>query len=152
MKTILIPIDGSEFSERAMQKGKEMAELLGYNIILVNVVNYTFPMFPVDSTDYAKRIYNYKYSLAAQMKELAEEYLQKGKASFGELSDKVETLMLEGNPAEKILEYLENEENEIDMVVMGSRGISSSRVQRFILGSVTAKILQYSKQPVLVVK
>lgn len=160
MKKIVIPIDGSEFSERAMKKGKEFAENQDYNIVLVTVVNYTFPIFPVETTDYAKKIYNYKYSLSAKMKESAEEYLKKGKESFGELSGKVETVLLEGNPAEKILEYLDTDDietdagdqDEIAMIIMGSSGISSSRVQRFILGSVTLKVLQYAKQPVLVVK
>ena len=39
MKTILVPIDGSENSKRAMLKAKELADCLGSKIIIMNVMN-----------------------------------------------------------------------------------------------------------------
>lgn len=150
MKTILIPIDGSEFSKRAMEKGKEIASLIDCNIILLSVVTYTFPYFPVDSHEYAKEIYDYKTALTEKAKESTTSYLEEGKKSFGEFSDRVETIMLEGHPANKILEFLE--ENDIDLVIMGSGGLSSSGIQRLLVGSVTTKVLHLAKEPVLVIK
>ena len=43
MHRILIPIDGSPFSRRAMEMGKDIAKVYGSKITLMNVVN---PMTP----------------------------------------------------------------------------------------------------------
>jgi nucleotide-binding universal stress UspA family protein len=39
MKTILAPIDGSENSERALLKAKELADYVGSKVILLNVLS-----------------------------------------------------------------------------------------------------------------
>lgn len=150
MRTIVIPVDGSEFSKKAMEKGKEIASIVDCKIVLLSVSTFTFPNFPVESTEYAKSIYDDKNLIATKAKELTKNYLKEGKESFGDLSEKVETVLLEGNPASKILEYLED--NEVDLVIMGSRGVSSSGIHRLLVGSVTTKVLHMAKQPILVIK
>ena len=48
MKTILVPVDGSEFSQRALLQAKELANCLGSKIILLNVLSVlsTFNYYP----------------------------------------------------------------------------------------------------------
>ena len=69
-----------------------------------------------------------------------EEYLaSKGGASTGYVQNlgkesgvKVNPVYLKGIPAEKILEYAE--ENDIDLIVMGTQGLTG--IKRFLIGSV----------------
>jgi len=56
-------------------------------------------------------------------------------------------IMLKGNPAEKILEFAETQ--KVDMIVVGSTG--KSGIKRFMLGTVSEKVVRNSKIPVLVV-
>ena len=50
-------------------------------------------------------------------------------------------IILKGNPAEKILDFAENQ--KVDMIVMGSTG--KSGIKRFMLGSVSEKVVRHSK-------
>ncbi|QYR21608.1 universal stress protein [Paenibacillus sp. sptzw28] len=58
------------------------------------------------------------------------------------------TAVLEGSPAEAILQY--TEENGCDLIVIGSRGLSSLR--EFMMGSVSHNVAQHSKVPVMIIK
>lgn len=57
-------------------------------------------------------------------------------------------LVKEGNPAEEILTTLKKE--AIDLAVLGTRGLSG--VKRFLLGSVSDRVLQESPCPVLIAR
>jgi nucleotide-binding universal stress UspA family protein len=59
-----------------------------------------------------------------------------------------EGLVVEGDPASTILEFAE--QNKIDLLVMGTLG--KGGLERFLLGSVTDKVVKHSKTSVLVVK
>ena len=60
----------------------------------------------------------------------------------------VETRVLKGNPAEKIVSFAED--NNIDMIIVGSLG--KGGYERLVLGSVSEKIVRHAKVPVLVVR
>lgn len=53
-----------------------------------------------------------------------------------------------GTPFELILEYIDDE--EIDLVVMGTHGRRG--IERYVLGSVTERVLRLSPVPVLAVR
>jgi nucleotide-binding universal stress UspA family protein len=75
----------------------------------------------------------------------ATSYVEKiGKAAGAE----VESRVLKGHPAEKILSFAED--NNIDMIIVGSLG--KSRYERVLVGSVSEKIIRHAKVPVLVVR
>jgi len=59
-----------------------------------------------------------------------------------------EGLVVEGDPASTILEFAE--QNKIGLIVMGTLG--KGGLERFLLGSVTDKVVKHSKTSVLVVK
>jgi nucleotide-binding universal stress UspA family protein len=77
-------------------------------------------------------------------------YLEDARNSVSDFTGEVETVLLYGDPAERIEDYLD--EHEIDMIVMGSHGIGVSMLQQLLIGSVTSKILKFATQPVLIVK
>jgi nucleotide-binding universal stress UspA family protein len=60
----------------------------------------------------------------------------------------IETLIRRGHAAEEILK--ETEENEYDLVVVGSRGRRG--ITRFLMGSTAARLARYCPSPVLIVK
>ena len=62
----------------------------------------------------------------------------------------METVRLVGAPAQTVLEYLEDEGNSIDQVVMGSHGRTG--LSRVLMGSVAEKVTRRSPVPVTVVR
>ena len=60
----------------------------------------------------------------------------------------IETAVLSGDPYKRIREYAD--ENEVDLIVMGTHGRTG--VDRYLLGSVTEKVVRTADQPVLTVR
>jgi nucleotide-binding universal stress UspA family protein len=61
---------------------------------------------------------------------------------------KVKTVLKRGDAATEIIEYVK--QNQIDLIVAGSRGLS--RVRSWLLGSVSRKLVHYSGCSVLIVR
>ncbi len=146
MKKILILYDGSELSDRALEKGKELAKAFGSDVLILNIVSNPFlnayigkRPTPIVGAD----------QLFQEIVKEAEEMLVKAKDSLKDLTGKVETLILEGDPANRIIDFIEAE--DIDLVVIGYHGLGA-RINRFLMGSLTTKLLHHVKKPVLVVK
>ena len=59
-----------------------------------------------------------------------------------------EGVVIEGDPARAILEFAK--QNKVDLIIMGTLG--KGGLERFLLGSVTDKVVRHSKTSVLVVK
>lgn len=146
MKKILIPVDSSEFSERALEQGKVMAKAFGSEVVLLYVVGLGMgsKRFGVElSHIHAEDPYLKKEG------EGAEEMLANYKDSFGELKDKVEIKILKGSVADEIIKTAND--TDVDFVIMGSHGIGSA-LYRTLLGSVANKVVHNSTKPVLVVR
>jgi nucleotide-binding universal stress UspA family protein len=134
-KDILLPTDGSEEAEAAINHAKELAEKFGSKIHIIHVVDITQG---VGDPAFQSRL--------DEMKEFGEETAEEAAEQLGDID--VETHVTVGLPHQEIDEYVE--ENGIDMVVMGSHGRSG--LNRFLLGSVTEKVLRTTSAPVLTVK
>ncbi|MGI6727898.1 MAG: universal stress protein [Anaerovoracaceae bacterium] len=150
MKKILVPIDGSEYSDRAILKAKEIAKAFDSKVILLNImsvvsaINYYPNMRYAHIDDWLK--------LVTKAKEHSKELLETSKKAFGDIADQVEAVIIDepgGNVARVISDYAN--ENNIDLIVMGSNGMGSLS-QRMYLGSVTTKVLHIVTKPVLVVQ
>jgi nucleotide-binding universal stress UspA family protein len=152
MKKILVPVDGSEFSERALLKAKELADCLGSKIFLLTVSNVM-----ISALNYQpSRLIHTQAStidwagLMEKTRQNSEELLEKAKESLGDLD--VETILIEepiGRVADNIVEIAK--EKDVDLIVMGSNGIGSLG-RRLYLGSVTNKVLHMTKKPVMVIQ
>lgn len=147
-KHILVPIDGSERSERAIPYAIEIAPqdakitLLYIAEIPITpfLVSPSPPVLPQETEFYeVHRI---------RTIERAEKYLKETVASLPTHQATIETKLITGNdPAEHILAF--TEEQAVDVIVMATRGHSG--LTRWIMGSVTQKVLQAVTCPVLVV-
>ncbi|MFA5636853.1 MAG: universal stress protein [Anaerovoracaceae bacterium] len=152
MKTILVPIDGSENSERALLKAKELADCLGSKIILLNVISVRST---VSYYHFSGRLA--QDTMAMDWKEIigkakadSQELLEKAKEKLGDSN--VEAVMLEeyGEEMARAIVNFANE-READMIVMGSNGMGSLS-KRLYMGSVTTRVLHITDKPVLVIQ
>lgn len=137
---ILVAVDGSDNSERALIKAKRHGEQVGGEITILTVVD------PIS-------IGIYRYSeLSKQdydvLKSVGESILAESLNIIEDSTDKVTTKLKKGSPADEILK--EAEDGEYDLIVMGSRGYGV--FSKTILGSVSQKILNHTETDVLIIK
>ena len=140
-KKILIATDGSETANEAADFGIEMVGCSGAKIFALYVIDVT----PYRSVSLDKIWSKETLDEFEKAGYEATAYIEKiGKAAGVE----VETRVLKGHPAEKIISFAED--NNIDMIIVGSLG--KGGYERVVLGSVSEKIVRHSKVPVLVVR
>jgi nucleotide-binding universal stress UspA family protein len=149
IKNILVPIDGSEHSVRAMSYALDLAEKYSADIKLLSVAQpvvatgsmfLTQPILPPASTAiYVKEIE------AAHEKILAEA-LRKAKERKPNIN--ISKQLVNGRPADKIVK-IANDGN-FDLIVIGSRGAGG--IKEFFLGSVSDRVADEARCPVLLVK
>lgn len=139
---ILLAYDGSKASIKALGRAVELAKVTpGATLDIVHA--YDYPRFFVGEglapipASLNKDIYDLAVQTTDELKERME---------HAEVDSRVE--MIQGSPAEVILEYAKT--NEIDLIVIGSRGLGG--IREFVLGSVSHNVVQHAKIPVLVVK
>lgn len=135
---ILIPTDGSDTSDVALETGIEMARLMGSRVTGLYVMdNSAYAAFPGDlEWDTIK-------DLMAQESDQALANLEDA-CKANELECTVQ--VREGHPAEEILAAAEDH----DLIVMGTHGRSG--LEHLLLGSVTEKVIRHADCPVLVVR
>ena len=140
-KKLLVPIDGSESCTKLSDYIKSLGEGYGSKVILLNVYGLptlteynNYPAYPLESA----------YSIEKQ----SEEILKRAKESLGDVPFEVVTICEAGNPASTILDVAEK--NDCDLILMCTHGMGA--VKRFLLGSVTNKVVHHAHIPVLIVR
>jgi nucleotide-binding universal stress UspA family protein len=141
-RTILIPIDGSPNSLKAVEWANN--EFLRPTDLVVLCHVYYLGFQP--NSRQLERVDTYK-ELEAHAVQAGKEFLHQA-ASKINIVDMKETLVLEGEPKEVIEDTIEK--YQVDAVVMGSRGFGP--VKRILLGSVSSHITQHCHVPVFVIK
>jgi nucleotide-binding universal stress UspA family protein len=139
MKTVLVAVDGSQPSLKAVRMAADVAVRFGATLRLVHVVPKL--VLPPDV---------YGLTLAEVEREhraYGEKIVEKALASIDVPGLETSSTILYGSPAEAIAE--EAATSDVGMVVVGSRGYGA--VARVFLGSVSDRIVHISPKPVLVV-
>ena len=140
IKKILVAVDGSEGSDRALEMAKEVA--LPNPETQVDLV-YVVPIPLLDDNQAA----NFK-SILDMMVADGKELLAESEDKIPELTDRIDTLIITGtNPATEIIKLIDK--GGYDLMVIGSRGLSGIKAY---LGSVSNKVLNGSSISVLVAK
>ncbi|HEV2540122.1 MAG TPA: universal stress protein [Frateuria sp.] len=141
-KHILLPTDGSEVSDRAVDAGIELAKALSARVYGLHVIlpfhslTYMTQIIPQSETGYTEESVRW-----------AERYL-------GEVRDRCQQAgiscdsdyLIDKHPCDVILRMAR--EKGCDLIVMGSHGWRG--LTRLLLGSETQKVLVRSELPVLV--
>lgn len=140
MKSILIAVDGSPSSLKGVEQGAALAKALGAKVELVNVL----PPVLLPPGSYAEVITR----LQAGNREAAQQVFDVAAKVARAAGVEVETVMLDGAPAEAIADLALAE--RVWGVVIGAKGHSA--VSRVLLGSVADRLVHICSKPVLVVR
>ena len=155
-KTILVPYDGSDMSDKALDKAVEIAKLVNNSkIIIIHVIpEIPTPIFlkEIRSSKTGARITfsEYMESLYEQMESEIKEKLRERKEKYSKSGLDLEIYITVGKPTDKILEY--SNDIKVDLVVIGSIGVTG--ISKFFkgLGSVSRNVSEKVSCPVLIVR
>jgi nucleotide-binding universal stress UspA family protein len=142
-KKILIPLDGSELAERALEPALALAEQAGGQVILLSV-----PV-PLHFSRQLSRIsvLHTCQALEKARRELVE-YLNSVQKGSSHPGYSLTVLVQDGDPASIILDTAAAE--NVDLIAMCTH--SRSGFSRWVLGSVITKVLRQAPCPVLVIR
>ena len=138
LKKILVPVDGSDYSTRAIDSAIALASMTNGEILAIHC-HRPFPVI-LGEPYYQKAI----DKIMKKSDELLEPYRKILQISGIPFSDRV----LEGPAANAICEVAKLE--KADIIVMGSRG--RNELEGLLLGSCTHRVLSMAPCPVLVVR
>lgn len=136
---ILLPIDFSERCLGAVRYAEALAVKFGSEIVLVHVLEpmrYSISTLEAGATGTGQLL----SELKAEAETLLADYSCSGLERM-----RVKRVLLEGDPARRIVAYAKEE--KVGLIAMPTHGYGPFR--RFILGSVTAKVLHDAECPVL---
>jgi nucleotide-binding universal stress UspA family protein len=140
VNTVLVAFDGLAPSQNALDEAADIVRSTKAKLAIICVVRPTIGAYGFEVPAGAT---------TAAMMDSARRMLNETKASLQQKGiPSVETVLLEGDPVERIVEY--TSQHTPDLVVVGSRGLSEAG--RFFLGSVSDGILHHVHVPILVVK
>ncbi|MGA2991829.1 MAG: universal stress protein [Candidatus Korobacteraceae bacterium] len=133
---ILVGYDGSAQAEKAVDIALSLAQSVDAKVLVFAVAR---PPEPATSVE-----------LEAVLDDAREHYEQ----GFRKIRERAEagldiqTEIAVGHPAEQIVHKAEIE--DIDLIILGRRGVSS--FGKWLLGSISERVLRYADCPVMVVK
>jgi len=137
---ILVPVDGSDNSYRALDAALFFSDKLGSKVAAVHVME-DIPVLHIQSEKLLRELLeDYKNREQLILTKSSEIARKKGLA--------IDTILLRGNPSSIILDFCEKE--KYDVIVLGSRGLG--KFKELILGSVSNKIVHHSRSPVVLIR
>ena len=137
IKKILVPLDGSKKSTRALDMAIIIAKQFEASIMCLNVIS----VIPLGSSVLVKKIKQQEHQKAKKLLQTAANLCKRNQVRY---FDKI----VENAPGVAILKIASSK--KFDLIVMGSGGKGMAR--EILLGSVSNYVLHKSKTPVLIVK
>ncbi|MDY6764551.1 MAG: universal stress protein [Halobacteria archaeon] len=141
-ENILIPTDGSKGAEGGVEHGLRIARRYDATVHTLFVVEPVYPT--ADFEDFTTNWNTIKEAFRDQGERVTEEVADR----VDEHGLKAVTSVQEGSPHGVILDYAD--ENDIDLIAMGTHGRTGLR--RYLMGSVTERVIRSSEVPVLAAK
>ncbi|MDH3663833.1 MAG: universal stress protein [Alphaproteobacteria bacterium] len=163
MERLLVALDGSSHSDKALELAADLAETYGAELLLAHVMSSA----PLDDAERQLAAAEYADELAAGMttraktgtggleggghellmhytdlthhfrETMGEHLIASAKKKLGDRKiESVQVLLAEGDPAETIVGLAKD--RKVDAIVMGSRGLSD--IKGLFLGSVSHKV------------
>lgn len=139
---ILVPVDGSDSSNRALEKAIELGRVFFSEIVVFSVAPESHIMkYTTTVSEQNEKLNEDSYNTTKEILDLSMEKLINYPYSY-------DTDYSVGDPSSEIIEYANN--NNIDLIVMGNRDLGM--FSRTFLGSVSTHVINHSDVSVLVVK
>jgi nucleotide-binding universal stress UspA family protein len=137
-KRILVPLDGSDFSEAVLPHAQSLAQALDAEIVLLHVIVEPAPEFALPTSPLSPPIE------VKKEKEKSREYIKAVCYKLEQEGLRVTYLIREGAVAETILDAAEV--MQADMIAMSTHGRTG--LLHLLLGSAAEQVVQ--KSPILV--
>jgi nucleotide-binding universal stress UspA family protein len=138
-KNIILGVDGSEHALNAAREAGNLARAMKSENLWIVVAYDPIPAYLGQP--------NRQNAISSRLKE-AESILQKAIDAVGKIPGEVHQDMLEGSPAEEIINVTNVRKG--DLIVMGSRGLG--KLAGLVLGSQSQKVVSHAPCPVLIVR
>lgn len=159
LKTILVPVDGSENSERALTHAVELAERFEAKLVLMNVLEDYLYAGHLSGLEVPSELRIRQLPVEADPDEYKDERLTSHQVAdkvnmlrrmYAKVPEGVKTVLYfgVGSPREDIINVAD--QVNADLIVIGSRGLGT--IRRMLMGSVSNYVLHESTLPVMVVK
>ncbi|MCZ6529567.1 MAG: universal stress protein [Chloroflexi bacterium] len=149
---ILVPLDGSELSERALPMAQNLAQSSDATVHLIHMVSREHELGAgrgIESVQAAELEIDMARRLTEGQLHRGRNYLEQISSQLRDAGIKFETefTVKAGDPAQNIIEYAKK--HSISLVVMATHGHGGLR--RLLLVSVTDRVIRSCEVPVLVV-
>ena len=131
-------VDGSDHADKAFERAIFLAQNFNSELEIITVIHDS--KFSLDSSKSS----NSTESLKARGEELLEKYKQRAI----DCNLRAQSLLKIGDPAQKIIETAEK--NNSELIIVGSRGLGLFK--DLLVGSVSHKVSQHAKCPVMMVR
>lgn len=149
---ILVPLDGSEHSLKALEEAAQIAEKFSGKITLIHVFSVQPVMISEPSAVSSLNMPILTGAEVSMMIEAARKYgnriLEGGQQRIKGAEVQVEKMLVEGHAVQEIARVANK--GSFDLIVIGARGVSHMR--EMLLGSVTDGVIHHAHCPVLVIK
>ena len=145
LRRFLVPLDGSELSERALTPALAAAAVLGAEVTLLRVLT---PVPAAEKEQLDTRERGLGERLEGEIRQAAEESLRAALARRPTPGVTVRLAVEYGPAAETILQYAET--HHMDVIAMSTHGRAG--LSRWLYGSVTEKVLHGGRHSMLVVR
>ena len=143
---ILVAYDGSDSSKKAIELLSRMAksddEVILLTVIPAELLSSTFTKMLLPTIDLSS------VAKDSSFKERAEETLKEAAKKIENKVEKIETIVETGDPADEILVTAKSK--ACDLIVVGYKGYGKEG--RFLIGSVTDKVVRHAYCSVMVVR
>lgn len=137
-KKVLVPIDGSEVSSKAVQHAAELASVMQAEITLFHVLS---PLPPgIDRESLTRYIEDVRH--------FGENILEEEKNKIAGYNFTVSTEITNGHPAEEICKKAKDD--QFDLIFIGNRGLNP--ITEFLMGSVSKRVVRHAPCPVLIIR
>lgn len=134
---LLLAVDGSRFSDAAIQAVLSQFRPLDTEVEILNVVDLPLPIPTSDAAGFRELSYQH-----------GQELVQRTSRQLSEAGYKTQTVVDEGYPSAKIVEQAA--QWKADLIVMGSHGRKG--IERFLMGSVAESVSRHAPCAVEVVR
>ena len=146
IEKVLICITPEEHSFKVIRKGAEISRALNAEVCLISVAPEIPERVRRMLRSEAQRFGSLLENIFAHPHRLEEEALEKAKKILEkEFKMKVKTVLKEGDAADEIVKYAEN--NEFDLIILGS-----AESEKHVIGGVAEKVASYSATPTLILR
>lgn len=151
-KTLLVPVDGSEGSIKALRLGIALAKATGAKVdMLFAFARNAYELFgmPAEFATQEQLRYLNPEEFEKLRNQSAKKVFDAMRKAVGEDAEVIrDQILLEGDAAEAIIAHAGKASDP--MIVVGSRGIS--RVRGLLIGSVSQRLAEHASCPVTVVR